>query len=697
MVEPRGDLVPALAEAGPPLFAFVGNPVTFDGSASDGLAFAWSFGDGASGPLNPDPRAAHTYDRPGHYTAQLQVTGEDGGIATDTTAVTVTWPTAANPPNTSSALVAVGDGLVAVMPDHDALVRVDRASHQIAMLDTCGHPRSLSVGTDRVAVACTDDEVRLYDLDLDLVATVPMPRGSRPFGVVITHEDRVVVTLQGADALATVDDAGLVSIDPIGPDPRGLASTVEGLLVTRHRSEDAAGTMWQRQTDGDATWPLAPDPGPDSDTDARGVPTYLQRVVVRPDGRVAVTGGLKANVGRGLVRDGLPLTHETTTRAVLRQVALNASEGAVGSEVLEPAFDDRDLVSAMAFHPRGDWLFVAHLGVGMVDVVDSYTMARVGGFHDVGDGPDGLWVSEDGAELWVLASLSRELVVLDVTDPFGPQVELARIDLSAGRPEPLGAQGLLGKQTFYRSSDPRMTQSGYMHCGSCHLDGDHDGRTWDFTDRGEGVRNTIPLLGHGGLAQGPLHWTANFDELQDFEGDIRGPMAGAGFLSQADWEATQDPLGEAKAGRSPELDAMAAWLSTLDQAPASPWRDPDGSLSTLAEQGEALFLAPLAGCADCHPPPEYTDSGFQGPGLPLLHDVGTLTAASGERLGQPLVGLDTPTLRGLHASAPYLHDGSIASVRELLVANQADDRHGVTSHLSGYQLDALNAFLLSLE
>ena len=48
----------------------------------------------------------------------------------------------------------------------------------------------------------------------------------------------------------------------------------------------------------------------------------------------------------------------------------------------------------------------------------------------------------------------------------------------------------------------------------------------------------------------------------------------------------------------------------------------------------------------------------------MLHDVGTLTAGSGMRLGGALPGLDTPGLRGLWATAPYLHDGSAATLRE---------------------------------
>ena len=51
----------------------------------------------------------------------------------------------------------------------------------------------------------------------------------------------------------------------------------------------------------------------------------------------------------------------------------------------------------------------------------------------------------------------------------------------------------------------------------------------------------------------------------------------------------------------------------------------------------------------------------------LLHDVGTLRTTSGSRLGETLVGVDTPTLRGLWATAPYLHDGTAETLEDVFV------------------------------
>ncbi|MEM1182980.1 MAG: hypothetical protein AAGM22_31850, partial [Acidobacteriota bacterium] len=112
--------------------------------------------------------------------------------------------------------------------------------------------------------------------------------------------------------------------------------------------------------------------------------------------------------------------------------------------------------------------------------------------------------------------------------------------------------------------------------------------------------------------------------------------------------------------RSQGLDDLAAFLTSLDGSSIgrSPYRAFDGQLTANAQAG-AVHFQTLA-CANCHGPATgYTDSTH---GTVTLHDVGTLRTSSGQRLGGPLPGIDTPTLLGLHSTAPYLHDGSAPAV-----------------------------------
>ena len=58
--------------------------------------------------------------------------------------------------------------------------------------------------------------------------------------------------------------------------------------------------------------------------------------------------------------------------------------------------------------------------------------------------------------------------------------------------------------------------------------------------------------------------------------------------------------------------------------------------------------------------------------------------------------LDTPMLIEAWRTAPYLHDGRAATVKEVLTKYNTDDKHGSTSDLSDQQIDDLANFVLSL-
>ena len=690
---------PVTADAGEDLLVEVGEPLRLDGSGSTGpvTAFAWDLGDGrqAQG-VSPEV----SWSAPGHYSLVLEVSDEAGRSETDAAQVTVVWPLAPGAPGAARTGAADDTLIYVALPDFDLVAVVDPVGPEVVdHLEVCAQPRSVAAAGDRLVVACgRGDAFEIWEGDSRVVHQEMPFRGSPPRAAVL-DEDSVYVVHDGLGGLSrwSVDnDVQLEWFSAGLEDSRGLALLGDDVLLSRHRSPADGGVWWlgAGASGEEPEWAeqtLAVDPGPDSDTTTRGVPTYLQRVLVSPDGRTAWFPSLQANVLRGEYRDGLPLTHETTARAVLSQASLVEPVGAEGARKV---FDDRDMAVDVAFSPRGDWLYVAMLGMEAVDVLDAYTLEAAGSFQGLGHGVDGVLV-RDGV-LWVAASLSRELVAIALDGP-GSGAEVARLDLRPFGDEALAADVLLGKQLFHRAADPRMSFDGYLSCGSCHLDGDGDGRVWDFTDRGEGLRNTVELHGRGGVLHGPIHWSANFDEVQDFENDIRGPMAGAGFLPDADWEATSDTLGAPKAGRSEELDALAAYVESLVDFPVSPFRDLDGGLTPEAEAGRAIFNSGTAGCAECHPLPDYTDSQWLAPGQPLLHDVGTLTDASGGRLGGELLGIDTPTLRGVWSTPPYLHDGSAETLWDVLVTRNPADEHGGTSHLTVAELESLARYLMEIE
>lgn len=710
---------PLVAEAGPDQYAIVGESAAFDASGSTGaVLFQWDFGDGtpATAP-SPEPFEQHEYAAPGRYYPVLTVWDEQGNSLADSLTVTATFePTFA--PRHAATIVAIDalgqPGVALVSTDSDELVIVGAGGTPEApsfeVLDrfaTCDAPRSVAlVDETRLVVTCqASDEIMLFDLD-GPVATLPLPRGSRPFAAVV-QDDMLLVSLAATGELARFDDANIPPTPlpslPALADARGLAPWPDGrVAVTRWRSPDQRGELALIDPLSGALEliTLAYDPTPPSDTEIGGVPSYLEQVLVSPIGNEAAIPSVQANFAHGEFLTGETLTFETTIRAVVSFVEITPQgQLAVGQENFDrrKQFDNRGLAQAGVYTRHGDYLFVVMPGNRSVERYDVLTGAQAGTLLDVGYAPKGVALSADDRFLYVDASLSRELRIYDVSSFDLPPQQVEALAIPSA--EPLAPELLRGKQLFNDSADARLSKHGYVACAHCHLDGEADLRTWDFTDRGEGLRNTISLLGRAGTAHGPIHWSANFDEVQDFEHDLRGPFGGTGLLDDADWLSgtVSTTLGDPKAGLSSDLDALAAYVTSLDAVPRSPHRNQDGSLSAQAQAGQALFESPQLACTSCHAGPPLTDSSWEASAQPLLHDVGTLGPGSGQRLGGPLLGIDTPTLVELWNSAPYLHDGSAPDLASVLTGKNPSDQHGVTSQLDAQQLDQLIAYLLALE
>jgi len=702
VVDTTGDPSPLVPEPGEDRYALVGETVVLDGSASQGAAlYQWTFDDGTP-PTEPsaEPVAEVVYDSPGRKHPVLTVYDAEGQSLSAQVGVTVTFePTHVPRQSGSIAVEPAGDRVAVVSPDSDEIAvffrNVDDDFELFGRFATCDVPRTVAWLDGRLAVACQGDaRVRIVDPDGGADEEVVLPRASRPFGV-IALDGALFVTMQALGRVARIDGTTIVEELDAVADARGIAVLPDGrLAVSRWRSTDALADIAIVDPAGGPLemTSLQFDPKEASDTEAGGIPSWLDQVLVSPQADWIAVPSLQANIGQGEYLDGSALTFDETLRGVVSYLVW---PGASEDFEARKHFDNRGLMSAGVFSSRGDWLFLADRGSRSVERVDMFTGGQSGALLDVGLAPQGLALSADDRFLFVDAYMSRQLVVYDVsTFDVLPQ-PVATLTIPSA--EPLAADVLLGKQLFNDSFDPRLAKDGYIACAHCHLDGEADRRTWDFTDRGEGMRNTISLFGRAGVGHGPIHWSANFDEVQDFENDIRGGFGGTGLLADADWKAgtTSETLGDPKAGLSADLDALAAYVTSLDTYAPSPWRDADGSLSAAAEAGQAIF--DMLGCATCHSGVALTDSTFLAPADPLLHDVGTITEASGERLGGPLLGLDTPTLHELWNTPPYLHDGSAPTLLDVLTTKNPDDLHGATSSLSPQELDELVAYLRELE
>lgn len=685
-------------------------------SGGTGMTYSWNFGDGSGDTaFSPSAAVSHPFAQPGRY--RVTLTAQDGttGVTSSTSFIQNVHPAlTANAPKVSQSVVfeerPEGDRVWNVNPDNDTVSVFDAETGlREAELAVGDDPRALTVGDSFVWVS-NKGSATLSKIDrstLQVVAQVPLLAGSKPHGIIFDPaRQSVFVVLEGSGELvelhaSTHAEQGRLAL---GDNPRHLSQTADGatLYVTRFITppvpgEDSAtpnasgvgGEVLEVDADAlslDRTITLRHSDEPDSGGGGRGIPNYLGPAVISPAGAMAWVPSKQDNIFRGMLRDGRDLNHENTVRAISSRIVLSS-----GSEdyLARIDHDDAAVPSTAVWGPNGLYLFVALEGNGMVAVVDVYGQQELFRFA-TGFAPQGLAISPDGHTLFVHNFLSRSVsahAIEFVVEQGEESVPLVGTWNTVSN-EALTPTVLTGKRLFYDAADGRLARDSYISCAACHNAGEQDGRVWDLTGFGEGLRNTIGLNGHGGTAHGPLHWSANFDEVQDFENQIRSLSSGTGLIVPGNPHPPLDP--QPNAGRSTDLDALAAYVSSLTNFGQSPHRQTGGELSVEAQAGKAVFEA--ANCASCHAGSRFTDS---APGL--RHDVGTLSSHSGQRLGGVLDGLDTPTLRGLWETAPYLHDGSAATLREAVTAHTAGAPGVAIAALSSTELDELVAYLSEID
>lgn len=696
---------------------YAGEPFQFSSAGSvdpDGqpqpLSFRWDFGDGSSS-FQENPR--HAFSRAGAFSVSVEVSdGADQSVAS-LVVIVLDRPTAGSPQK-SGPICFNGDEteVWAVNPDSGTVsvfaVINDRLA-KVEELPSGKFPRTIAcdASTGRIFVTCQEaNEVWVIDGETRKLLR-KLSAGHLPYGVCVAPvSGKIIVSNQGNGTLHVFSaDLSVEAVLKVAENPRALAVTADGVsaYVTHFLTTGSSALVTEIDLLTNTVRkeiPLIEDQGPDSPSSSKGFPNLLSALAIEPAGKALWVGGYKSNTGRGSLRSGENLTPFNTVRGFFGRIDL-----ALGQEEVLRRIDpnNADSISSIAFSPNGRFAYVTHQGAETLSIYDVITseLIKPGDGNtvpfvsriDVGSAPQGLLAAKDGRLVFVANYLSRNIMVIDVSDETTPRL----VQTIESCPEPLTGSIANGKRLFYSSKAPRHSKDNYIACASCHADGGgSDRRTWDFTGKGEGLRNTMDLRGKSGLAHGPLHWSGNFDEIQDFENDIVNSFGGLGLAS--DGKPPNPPLGAKNAGRSKDLDDLAAYVSSLAKAPASPFRRKDGTLTVAALRGKALFTSDDLGCVQCHSSPAFTDSFLPGDSFSFLsHDVGTLQFSSGTRLNEPLVGIDTPSLLGLWASAPYLHDGSASSLKDVLVGKNIADKHGLTSTLKSGELDDLIAYLLSLD
>ncbi|MDW8481504.1 MAG: cytochrome c peroxidase [Meiothermus sp.] len=127
----------------------------------------------------------------------------------------------------------------------------------------------------------------------------------------------------------------------------------------------------------------------------------------------------------------------------------------------------------------------------------------------------------------------------------------------------------------------------------------------------------------------------------------------------------------------------------------------DSALSPAARRGMELFFSERGDCFHCHVGPEFTDDEPRNTGLYTVYpDVG-LARITGK--DEDVGKFKTPTLRNVALTAPYMHDGSRKTLREVVEHYNRGGEPNLNADplirplgLSEREVDDLVAFLESL-
>jgi cytochrome c peroxidase len=251
---------------------------------------------------------------------------------------------------------------------------------------------------------------------------------------------------------------------------------------------------------------------------------------------------------------------------------------------------------------------------------------------------------------------------------------------------PTAARETLGRALFF---DPRLSGSNWISCASCH----NPGLSWgDALPRaiGHGMqtlgRRTPTILN---LAWADaMFWDGRADSLEaqalgpiEAEGEMNLPLAElAGKLSAI--EGYRTLFAAAYPGEPIAPPTIAKAIATFERAvvsadaPFDRWvRGDEDAISTDAKRGFVLFNT-KARCALCHAGWRFTNDSF--------HDIGVVTSDAGR--GSMLPGIPvmqhafkTPTLRDVARRAPFMHNGSVATLEEVV---ELYDRGGLVKRPS---------------
>lgn len=233
----------------------------------------------------------------------------------------------------------------------------------------------------------------------------------------------------------------------------------------------------------------------------------------------------------------------------------------------------------------------------------------------------------------------------------------------------------LGKQLYF---DTRLSIDNTVSCASCHdpAQGWSNGEAVATGVKDQKGGRSAPTIINSGY-QYFQFWDGRAQQL---EGQALGPIQNPieMGLSLDEMEKRLNKIDgyvkqfETVFGSRPNSDGVAKAIAAFERtilsgdAPYDQYKAGDKqALSEAAERGRQVFFN-KAQCSACHAGPNFSDGGFHNIGIGMDKkdsDVGRFEVS---KLEGDKGSFKTPTLREIAKTAPYMHDGSLKTLEEVV-------------------------------
>ncbi len=266
----------------------------------------------------------------------------------------------------------------------------------------------------------------------------------------------------------------------------------------------------------------------------------------------------------------------------------------------------------------------------------------------------------------------------------------------------------LGKKLFY---EKQLSKNEDQSCASCHRlpSAFTDGRTISSFHKNEFPRNAPTLanlawspyfMSEGGVPTLELQALAPIHEQHEFG------LSMEEVIQRLKSRQNYSELSKAAYGRELDAFVITRALACFQRALISGDSKFDryyflksNDYSEIEKQGLNLFFSEKTQCSRCHSLPFFTDYEFYSLGMEDS-DVGLERKTY---LASDRGKFKTPTLRNIELTSPYMHNGSMSSLREVVSFYNAGGGRALTKdstlkalNLTPSEEEALVAFLKTL-